>query len=71
MLLEFKFRTVSSTTTPLKPLNSQVMGVSELTLPEMATTNGNIDSESNNLAENSKQHKNSKFLINPIGLRLY
>jgi hypothetical protein len=42
--------TLSSTITPLKPLNSQLIGVSEPTLPEIATTKG-IISSSNNCAE--------------------
>lgn len=33
------------------------MGVSELTLPEIATTNGNMHSESNNLAEKWEKTK--------------
>jgi hypothetical protein len=42
--------TVSSTITPLTPLDLQLIGVSESTLPEIATTKGNISS-SNSCAE--------------------
>ena len=38
----WSLHTRSSTITPLKPLNSPVIGVSQTTLPESATTLGDI-----------------------------
>lgn len=52
--------TVSSTITPRKPLNSQVIGVSEPTLPEIVTTKGNIHPASKNCAE---KWKNAAFIM--------
>jgi len=52
--------TVSSTITPRKPLNSQLIGVSEPTLPEIVTTKGNIHPSSKNCAE---KWKNAAFIM--------
>lgn len=53
-LRNVNLHTVASTITPLKPLDSQLIGVSEPTLPEIATTKGSISS-SNSLAENQEE----------------
>lgn len=58
--------TVSSTITPLKPLCSQVIGVSEPTRPDIETTNGNtLDAVSNSCAvgkQNGKEHLQSVYV---------
>lgn len=54
--------TVSSTITPLKPLYSQLIGVSEPTLPDIVTTKGNtLFAASSNCAEMLTK-KNTLFI---------